>query len=82
MYWASAMAIAILLTRHVTTTNETSESYAVGITGTNETQETSSIQRESSGRESNLSKREWPSVKSLVTGSSFSEAKWRQQPCF
>ena len=74
MFWASAMAYAKLLTRHATATIETSESCASGITGTNETPETSSTQRECSGSDSNLSIRESPSVKSLVTISSFPEA--------
>ena len=74
MFWATVIAIAKLLTRHATATSETSESCASGITGTDETQETSSIQRENCGSDSYLSIREWPSVKTLVTGSSFSEA--------
>ena len=74
MFWASAMAFAKLLTRHATATSEKGESCASGITGTNETQETSSLQRESSGSDSNLSIREWPSGKYLVTSSYFSEA--------
>ena len=73
------MAIAKLLTRHATAACKTSESCASGVTGTGETQEISSIQRESSGSDSNLSIREWPSlvtyVKSLVTNSSFSDAR-------
>ena len=75
MFWASAMAIAKSLTRHATATIETRESFASGITGTIETQETSSIRRERSGSESNLSIRESPFVKSLVTNSSFFRSK-------
>ena len=74
MFWAGALAIVILLTRHSTTAPKKSESCASGVIGTGEIQETSSTQRESSGSDSNLSIREWPTVKPLVTNSSFSEA--------
>ena len=74
MFWAGKAVIAHLLTSRSTATLETSESCTSGATGTGETQEVSSIQRESSGSDSNLSLREWPSVNFLVTNSSFSEA--------
>ena len=49
------------------------ESDTSGIAEVDDAQETSSIQRESSEIESRWSLEEWPSVKPLVTSSSFSE---------
>ena len=75
MFCAGAVAFAKLLRRSVTATPKTSDAYMPEATGTGDTQEVSSVQRESSGSDSILSLRERPSVKSLVTNSSFSESE-------
>ena len=74
MFWADEVAVVKLLTRRTVVTLDASESGTSGITEVSDTQEASSIQRESSETESHWSLREWPSVKSLATSFSFSEA--------
>ena len=75
MFWAGAVAIPKFLTRVSTAISELDGSNTSKTTGTGETLELSSVQRESSESDSNLSLPEWPSVKSPVTNSSFSEAR-------
>ena len=74
IFWAGEVAIAKMLSGCSTATFEMSEAYMSETTGTDETQEVSSVLLESSGSDGNLSLRKCPSVKSLVTSSSFSEA--------
>ena len=74
MFCAGPVAIAKLLTRGLTGAAELVESNTSKETKTGKTYELSSIQREKSGSNCNLSLQEWLSVKSLVTGRSFSEA--------
>ena len=74
MLWAGAVTIAKLLKRRSTAKPETNGSYTSETTRTYETQEVSFVQRENSRSDSNLSLREWTSVKSPVTNSTFSEA--------
>ena len=73
MFWEGAVAVARLLMRDAAGGSEVIESTTSEATETSKTYELSSIQRESSGSNGNLSLHEWPSVKPLVTGSSFSE---------
>ena len=62
MFWAGRGAMAELFKRDsVTTVSELSGSYTSKATGTGETLEESSVQRESSDSGSNLSLREWSS---------------------
>ena len=68
MFWTG---VAKLLTRKA---SRTSKSSTDNITDVSDTQETSSIQREGSDVTAELSLKEWSSLDSLVTGSSFSEA--------
>ena len=73
MFCAGAMAKAKQLARRVSITLGAKESDTSCITEVSEAHETSSIQQEGSQIESRWSLREWPSVKSLMTSSSFSE---------
>ena len=71
MFWTGVAAMAEWLTRRA---SRTSGSSADDITDVSDTQETSSLQRESSEVSAELSLKEWSSLDSLITGSSFSEA--------
>ena len=74
MFWVSAVAVAKLLTRRIIAALGASECGTSGNIEVSDTYGTSSIQRESSETESHWSLRKWPSVKSLLTSFSFSEA--------
>ena len=71
MFWAGVATVVRLFTH---STEEGSEPYASDATDSSELQEISSTQRESSDTISQVSLREWQPRKSLLTGSSFSEA--------
>ena len=74
MFWRAQWLYPSCLSAVPQPHSKTSESYTYETTGTDETQEVSSVQCESSGSDSNLNLRVWLLVKSLVTNSSFSDA--------
>ena len=73
MFWAGAMAKAKQLARRASIAIGAHASDTSDITDVSDAHETSSTQQESSEIESRWGLREWPSVRSLMTSSSFSE---------
>ena len=74
MLWACVAAIPKLLTASLASGTELIELNTSEATETSKIFELSSVQRESSGSNDDLNLQEWPSVRSLLTGSLFSEA--------